>query len=245
MTLNKAKCRDLLRSADTQPQTLDYLLNELAPAWLEWEPETIWTGLKKYMGQEPNLVTKTKINAMKLLHTSEGPWEDWEAFLPVCVALSHGIPNFEVASKPSLAELFVCTKIMRGLRQIPFSEEVTRFIAACCLDEGVFFTPPPLEFLQPLLDVADYRCTRCGNIDIYDNGKCDTCGAPQSALILTPRYDWKGIKEAWDKIKGMPLEAIALDETVQGIHVHNLLNAYLTMVEAEQRHKEEVKHANS
>jgi len=243
--LNMPKCKDLLRDPDTQPRTLDYLLNELAPAWLEWEPETVWSTMKKYIGQEPNLMVKTKLNAMKLLHTSEAPWEDWEAFLPVCVALNHGIPNFEVASKPKVAELFVCVKAMRTLRPLPFSEEVTRFAAACCLDEGVFFTPPPLEFLQPILDIADYRCTQCGNIDLYDNGKCDTCGAPQAALILTPRHDYKGMKAAWEKIKGMPLEAIALDEDVSGIHTYRLLNAYLSMIEAEQKHKEEVLYAKS
>jgi len=244
--LNKAKCKDLLISDSTHPRTLDAMLDELVPSWLGWEPETVWAHLKKFTGREPSLLTKTKINAMRLLHASEGPWEDWEAFLPVCTALNNDIPNFEIAAKPDLPELFVAAKIMRGVREHPFSQEVARFIAAACLDAGVLFTPPPLEFVQSILDVVDYTCTRCGNVDIYDNGKCDTCGAPDSALVLVPRYfDWREVQRKWEDIRHTPLERIELEENLIDIHLHKLLNAYLYMVENEQQHQKELRHAQA
>jgi hypothetical protein len=66
--------------------------------------------------------------------------------------------------------------IAEQIRKEDYDEEVHRYIAACALDEGVTYLPPPLDFAQRILSQPMYRCRVCGQIDTDDiDGRCDFC----------------------------------------------------------------------
>lgn len=237
--INVRKC---FVSKETHPLTLDALMKELIPQWLTWEPEVIWLTIRNISRKEPNFYTKSKINAMKFLHNSEAAWVSWEDFSHVCDALNNSPPDFDILNKPELGEVANALEIMKRVRAYPFADEIKKFVAAVCLDHGILFAPPPLSIAQSLLDVVEYRCTRCGNVDILDNGVCDTCRAPDSALVKVPRYfDWSEVATKWESIKGKPLDQIELDENMVDIHLYKLIEALATVEESMQQYSQEIK----
>jgi hypothetical protein len=245
--MNKQKCIELLTLSGTNPLTLDKIVSEFIPEWLVWEPETVWSWFRSFTRKIPLIETKTKLNTTKFLHCSEAAWTEWEDFCRACDGLSSIVLDFDTLHKPSVPEVYVAMWTMQTLRpQLEVSEEVKRLLAAVCLDAGILFVPPPLDIVQPLLDTAEYRCTLCGNIDLLDNNECDTCGAPESALIIVPRYfDWTEVKNKWDSIKEMPLESVVLEENLIDIHLYKLLEAYATLIEFKTDHVTEMQYASS
>lgn len=242
MPLNKINCAQLLSTGETNPFTFDKLLSEFIPQWIQWEPETIWAFFRSFTRRKPDFGIKTKVNTMKFLHNSESAWKDWEGFCAANDGLNNKIPDFEILNKPSINNIYVTVWALQTLRpEEAFSEEIKRFLTAACLDAGILFVPPPLDFIQNLLDVTEYKCTLCGNIDIYDNNRCDACGATEASLILVPRYfDWKEVKSKWEEIKGKSLEQVELKENLIDIHLYKLLDAYASLAEYKAAHRKEM-----
>lgn len=119
-------------------------------------------------------------------------------------------------------------------------------MAAACLDQGLVFVPTPMDFLNKLLGQVEYRCVRCGNIDLdEDNNKCDTCGAPDSSLVRQPRYiDPKIIEDAWEAAQNEnPLE-LRLGETVKGVHLAKLVAARLAAADRREQMNRELDYAH-
>jgi len=222
---------------------LDKILTELWPDWAYQEPETTATMLRAFTKQGAvNPIIRTKINALKVIHGSEGPWVDWEIFQWVCQAFNDELADFSNAYRPELGELFIAMETMDELRPMPLSDEVVRWMAACCLDLGLVYVPQPLDFLNKLLAQVEYRCVRCGNIDLdEDNNKCDTCGAPDSSLVRQPRYiDPKIIEGAWAAAQNEnPLE-LRLGETVKGVHLAKLVAARLAAADRRAQKEREL-----
>ena len=245
--MNEALASDLLKREETHPVVLDKILTELWPSWVTQEPETTTTMLRSFTKQGAvNPVVRTKVNALKLIHSSEGPWEDWEQMQWVCQAFNDNIPDFANLYRPELGELFIAVETLNSLRKEPFSEEVARWMAACCLDLGLVFVPYPLDFLNKLLARVEYRCVRCGNIDLdEDNGKCDTCGAPDSSLVRQPRYiDPKIIEDAWQEAQHENPFELRLGETVKGVHLAKLVAAVLASADRREQEKREMDYAS-
>jgi ribosomal protein L37E len=244
--MNEALASDLLKRGETHPAVLDKILTELWPDWINQEPETTLTMLRSFTKQGAvNPLVRTKVNALKLIHASEGPWEDWEEAQWVCQALNDNIPDFANLYRPELGELFIAVETMNELRKLPFSDEVVRWMAACCLDQGIVFSPYPLNFLNDVLARVEYRCVRCGNVDLDEhNNKCDTCGAPDSSLVRQPRYiDPKIIEDAWKEAQHEnPLE-LRLGETVKGVHLAKLVAAVLATADRRKQRDREMDYA--
>lgn len=241
--MNKARAADLARDTEIHPVVLDRMMTKLYPDWLMMEPETTLTLLRSLLeGGEPNPILRSKINALKVIHNSEAPWEDWEAFQWVCQAINGNMADFSNMYRPELGELLVAIEVLDEIRKMPFSDEVRRWITACCLDIGLVWVPEPLSFINPLLASVEYRCTRCGNVDMDDeNEVCDTCGAPDSALVRQPKYvDPEIIKEAWGTIQMDPVDRIHFTESVKGVHLARLAAATIMAADTRQRMKEEM-----
>lgn len=245
--MNEALASDLLKKEETHPVVLDRILTELWPDWVYQEPETTLSMLRSFTQQGAvNPIIRTKINALKLVHSSEGPWEDWEEAQWVTQAFNDDPADFSNAYRPELGEFFIALETMDKLRRMPFSDEVMRWMAACCLDLGLVFVPRPMEFLNKLLAQVEYRCVRCGNIDLdEDNNQCDTCGAPDSSLVRHPRYtDPKAIEDAWDATQNEnPLE-LRLGETVKGVHLAKLVAARLAAADRREQMNREMDYAH-
>lgn len=163
--------------------------------WLEWEPEVLWFECQKelgallsdFTGRRVNAsisnLNRNKLQAVRTLLLTDGFWDAWEVFAPTLQALNNNIPVFNVLQKPSLAQLMAGVDMAGQVRERAFSDEVSRFVAACALDEGVWYLPAPLAFAQVAAARPHYRCLDCGNEDEIDprDLRCDSCSGKFSA----------------------------------------------------------------
>lgn len=187
---------------DAHPMVLDVLLlDRFGPPWLSWEPETIWAEVESEFHVTPSVYARNKVNAVKSLHLVRSPWTEWEVFAVVVQALTDNIPDFRTLQKPTPTQIIPAINMIADINTGTYSEEVGRFVAACFLDEGIFYLPQPVEFAQTYAAMHRYRCTKCGNIDSDDDNEiCDSCGAPSSALERTPTHDPMPIKKRFDEV---------------------------------------------
>jgi len=221
--------RLMFTNPNAHPLALDViLLDAFKPEWLTWEPSTIWSEIKSEFGVEVSAQNRNRINAIKTMHLVNTPWTQWEVFTLTISGLNGEIPDFKVLDMPTLAQLIAGVQVMNQAKEHFFAEEVARYAAACSLEQGVFYTPPPIHFAQPYAARAEYRCTRCGNIDTDDdNQECDTCGAPQKALKKVPVFDPEPVRKRFHEVysKGYDREDY-LEESVVDVQVGKLLVAF-------------------
>jgi len=213
---------------DVHPLLLDLLLiNEFGIVWLAWEAETLWSEIQRVFGQPPLPVhNKNKIQAVRTAHVVESPWEDWETFVVISQALNNNIPNFQILHKPTPAQIMNTVSILNRIRELIFSDEVQKFIAACFLDESIYYLPEPVEFAQDEAAMLRYRCSKCGNMDRDDsNDHCDICGAPESALRKEAKFDWRPVAKRFKNIVSKGEDRDELQETIEDIQVAKLLVA--------------------
>lgn len=163
---------------DAHPVALSMVLMEKFGAdWLEWEPrvlkDEIITVFRATSISEHNW---QKIQAVRTMTAAVGFWNDWGAFEKIIQSLNNNVPRFDICQRCTIAQLMSGVTIANKIREEKFSEEVSRYTAACSIDEGVTYLPPPLDFAQEVLSHPMYRCRRCGNVDTDDlDGKCDFC----------------------------------------------------------------------
>jgi len=143
--------RNLFVHHDTHPIVFDLaLLAEYDTSWFEWEPATLWREIKEDF-HVPSISGHAcaKIQAIKTLHINEWFWDKWEVFCWVTQALNNNIPDFQVIQKPSIAQIINAVDIATMVRSgEEFNQEVQSWTAACIVDEGVYYVPPPVEYCQ-------------------------------------------------------------------------------------------------
>lgn len=234
-----------LTNPDAHPVVLALFLAErYGRSWVNWEPEALWTTLAKDL-TVPSSHTRAKIQAIRTVLKGLGFFDRWEVFSPCCQALNNNLPDFDLCRPASLPQLFHAVWVAEQVRSGPeFSDEVRRWVAACALNEGVVFLPPPLEFAQDETAMVEYKCRKCGNVDMDESTpECDWCGAPASELERRPKYlNPDSIRTIWNLVKDKPSDSIVLGEDIVGVHIARLLVArdYLEkrQREAEQQAKE-------
>jgi hypothetical protein len=153
------------------------LLEKFGVEWFEWEPETLKDEiLHEFKTNSIGSHNWEKIQAARTLTSSVGFWKEWHVFEKVIQALNNNIPRFDVCQECSVAQLMAGVDIATTIREEPFSDEIARYVAACTIDEGVTYLPPPLDFAQELVSRPMYRCLVCGKVDLDDlDGRCDFC----------------------------------------------------------------------
>lgn len=205
-----------------------YLSSKYGKNWVTWEPETLWLTLAND-GIMPSAHTRAKIQAMRTLLGGTFFFDRWEVFQLCCQALNNNLPDFEVCRPATLPQLFHAVWAASQIHPNPvaYSDEVQRWVAACALNEGIVFLPPPLEFAQKRTEMVEYRCTKCGNVDPdEETPQCDWCGAPPEFLEKKPKYVDPGfVRTAWDLVKDKPSDSVALGEDLTGIHLAKLFVA--------------------
>lgn len=219
--------RNVFTHHDTHPLLLDImLLEKYGPRWLIWEAETVWDEIADDYKQTVSTTNAGKIQAVKTCHLVETPWKAWEAFNPVCQALNNNIPNFRSLQKPTPAQIIFTVTLMNVIKKEEFSDEVSRYIAACFLDDSVYYLPPPVSFAQKHAMRLKYRCTKCARIDVdEDNQMCDSCGAPQSHLVKEPTWDPVPIEDRYKTIVEQGDNHDVLQENTVDVQVAHLLVA--------------------
>lgn len=216
---------------DAHPLLLDLLLlNTFGIDWLAWEAETLWSEIQRIFKQPPLPVhNKNKIQAVRTAHVVDSPWQAWETFAVVSQSLNNNIPNFKILHKPTPAQIMNTVNVLNRIRRADFSEELQKFIAACFLDESIYYLPKPVRFAQDEAAMLRYRCTQCGNMDRDDsNGHCDVCGAPESKLRKEAKFDYVPVARRYGEIASKEYsgeDRDELQETVEDIQVAKLMVA--------------------
>lgn len=219
--------RSVFAHHDSHPLLMDMLLLEkYGLDWLTWEPETLWDAISEDFKTTVSTNNASMIQAAKTCHLVETPWVAWEIFVPVCQAFNNNIPNFRTFFKPTIPQTMFAVEVMNSIDDRKFSEELERFVAAVFLDASVFYLPPPVDFAQKMAMQIEYRCSRCGRVDLDDdNLMCDSCGAPQSALKTIPKWDPEPTKKRYEHILSQGEEHDVLQEKGVDVQVAKLLVA--------------------
>lgn len=165
---------------DAHPLAISELLDKaFGLDWYLWEPETLWREIELEFGRPPSSLAEAKIQAIRTMSANRSFWAMWEVFTPVCLALNNRLPDMTVLVKPTVPQIFVAVDIARSIDGFPFTSEVSRYMAAVFLDDGIIYAPPPMTFLQPYLEEKRYRCLDCGFIGEDENHRlCDFCLSP-------------------------------------------------------------------
>jgi ribosomal protein L37E len=219
--------RSVFAHHDSHPLLLDMLLLEkYGIEWLGWEPETLWQAISEDFKTTISTANAGMVQAARTCHLTEAPWVAWEIFTPVCQALNNNIPNFKTFFKPTIAQTMFAVEVMNSIDDRKFSEELERFVAAVFLDASVFYLPPPVDFAQKTAMRIEYRCSKCGRVDLDDdNLMCDSCGAPQSALKTMPKWDPEPTRKRYELIVSQGEEHDVLQEKGVDVQVAKLLVA--------------------
>src|SRR5688572_10990085 len=163
---------------DAHPVALMFVLMEkFGTTWLTWEPETlkreILTTFRATSVSEHNW---QKIQAVRVLTSTVGFWNEWHIFEKIIQALNNNVPRFDITQRCTMSQLMAGVDIANTIRNESYGDEIQRYVAACALDEGVTYLPAPLDFAQRVLSRPIYVCRTCGNTDDDDmDGRCDYC----------------------------------------------------------------------
>jgi len=132
---------------NTHPLVLSLLMTkECGQEYLGWEPETCWSEIKSIWGVTPSEATRNKIQAIRTCRVSDQPYERWEAFDNVAVALFGMPPRFDSIQRPSPQRAAGAISIMRHAREgKDLSPEVYKYVAATMLDHGHSYGLGPLS----------------------------------------------------------------------------------------------------
>jgi ribosomal protein L37E len=219
--------RSVFPHHDSHPLLLDMiLLEKYGIEWLVWEPETLWQAIAEDFKTTVSTANAGMIQAARTCHLVESPWVAWEVFVPVCQAFNNNVPNFKTFFKPTIAQIMFAVEVMNAIDDRKFSDELERFIAAVFLDASVFYLPPPVDFAQKAAAHIEYRCTKCGRVDLDDdNLMCDSCGAPQSALEKMPKWDPEPTRQRYEHILSQGEDHDVLQERGVDVQVAKLLVA--------------------
>ena len=132
---------------NTHPLVLNLLMTkECGQEYLGWEPETCWSEIKSIWGVSPSEATRNKIQAIRTCRVSDQPYERWEVFDNVAVALFGMSPRFESIQRPTPQRAAGAISIMKHAREgKDFSPEVYKYVAASMLDHGHAYGVGPLS----------------------------------------------------------------------------------------------------
>jgi hypothetical protein len=224
------------------------LMEKFSVEWLEWEPETlkqeILTTFRATSVSEHNW---QKIQAVRTLTQTVGFWEEWHIFEKIIQALNNNVPRFDITQRCTVAQLMAGVDIANQVRKEDFGDEIARYIAACAIEEGVTYLPPPVDFAGKTLSQPMYRCRDCGEVETDDlDGRCDFCTGrfqdehplnmkpmaqvPDSAgrnLEKFLKIDPEPARKRFEQVKGKNPDDLQLDDdNTEDVQAAKLMVAY-------------------
>lgn len=234
---------------DAHPVTLMMaLLEKFGPEWFDWEPETIRSEIavtfnSPVIGEH----SWQKIQAVKALTNTVGFWKEWHIFEKILQSLNNNVPRFDIAQRCTLAQLMAGVDIANTVRKEEYEEEIQRYVAACAVDQGITYLPPPLDFAQEMLSEPRYKCSVCGTDALDDlDGRCDFCTgrfqdgrplnfkpsphAPPEVGTKVKRYlkrDPSAVEKRFEEVKaGDKSKMVLSDESPEDVQAAKLVVAH-------------------
>ena len=148
--MERMTLRSLFSKWQSHPLAIDlYLQRFIGEDYYTWEPEALWVEIG-HVARVPNIsdLTKQKILALQTVRRNDRPFLQWEAFEKVLMVFNNVFADFRIMQKPDLGQLIVGVAMIRGIREHYFSDEVTKYIAAALLTDGVMYAPAPIDFVN-------------------------------------------------------------------------------------------------
>ena len=136
------------------PSEMDrLLLDRYGADWLIWEPETLRQQILDDYDTTLSDRVFDKIMALKLCHSTQAPWEEWDVFEKVILAFNDVNVDFLSMQSPSPAQICYGVKQMNKINQsVVFLDDIKAYIAARCHTAGFVYLPEPLDIAQEHLD---------------------------------------------------------------------------------------------
>ena len=241
--------KNLFANPEAHPVVLDFaLLRAFKLEWLQWLPDTLFSEIEQTFRTSIAEANKTRALATQTLHVVDAFWEQHEVFEKTVAALNGTVPRLNVTQPPDLPQLLAALDMVGWVRKEEFSEEVSRYVAACFLYENVHYAPPPADFAQPFISQPKYRCKDCSKVGPalppFD-GLCDSCVerfqhehafsfAPDPEKLALGRgknieqfltYDFEAVKRRFEEVVKLPPEQVHLGEIDVDLQVDRLLLA--------------------
>ena len=133
------------------------LFDKIGAEVLLWDSTALHEELEDAFGSI-GIVTWERIHAMRLLHSHDMAWREWEVFENVVAAIMGEGALFSHVQPPEPEEMAVAIEVMKKVDSHPFSPEVQGYIAASCLFDGLWYLyDTPLEFAQDEIHDLDRR----------------------------------------------------------------------------------------
>lgn len=240
--------------------------------WMEWGPTVLRRTVEHDFPDGVSKVNLAKALAGAVVATRDEFWESWPTFLFLAQALNGHIPVVGSLVELSVGEMMVAVDVASHIRSDlgdlapapPFSDEVTKFVAATALQNGVWYLPPPLDFAAAEAAGKSYRCKSCGNTGpvVFEDGVCDACSGRFEDGGLSQLTSWrpdprylKGAKNVeyfeknpTDRVRArfeqvLNGKDITLQETQADVCVARLLVAYNYMAERRDQLKQQAEAA--
>ena len=145
--------------------TCSVMTNCFGPDWVNWEPETIRQEIKRH-NMMPQSLTGTReeivydqIFALQLCYSHSGVFDFWNMFEKVAKALNGYKVNMQILQPTSPKEAVFALRTIRLLRSDladdKLGEELTKYLAACCFQNGFLVAPGDMQDSQKFInDIA-------------------------------------------------------------------------------------------
>ena len=130
---------------------LDILcLRTLGPEFIGYEPEALFTEMEIAYGKIGK-VTAERLQVCQLLHSNNLFWTEWEAFEKSTASICGEIAVFNQTQPPDPEEITISLLTAQQVASHQYSEEVKRYIAACCIFSGLYCLEGPLSIASPFV----------------------------------------------------------------------------------------------
>ena len=138
------------------------LTSRLPPEWVTWEPETLKEELSTAFNRsEVSSLNWEKIQAVRTIILSQAPWESWAAFAVILQPINNLVTDFVVMQHPTPSQCAFTVVVLKSLGGHGFSDEVQSYIASAFLNDGITYTPSPVDFVQEKTLEPRHRCLDC------------------------------------------------------------------------------------
>ena len=132
--------------------SLDVLcLRELGPEFIGYEPEALLEEMTRRYGPI-GTVTSERLQVCQLLHANDMFWTEWEVFEKGANTVAGEPVIFSYTQPPDPEEIAVAIVTAGNFDAREFSEEVKRYIAACCLFSGLYYLEGKLDISMPFVN---------------------------------------------------------------------------------------------
>ncbi|MEM5810618.1 MAG: hypothetical protein QXP66_01810 [Candidatus Aenigmatarchaeota archaeon] len=152
------------------PLVLLKILNrDFSNVWVIALADSIFEKIESQILKPINQVVKDKICALKIILNSTRFFDNWVAFEKVVVAFNDRPVDFTMMQFVSVPDIFFVLKIYPEIRNEQLSNEVKSYIYAVCKDNGVYFMPEPMHFINFMHKTPDEQTIMKEQQKYFDN----------------------------------------------------------------------------